>query len=276
MTLNNLGCHFKTHENLPTSLFYLEKALKLEKKVKIPDSEMAITLINLTAVLSKLKNHEKAAQYSFEAISLLEKLEEEIPERLSSAYYNYAVELEYSNKLVEAKRFYEKAYELNKNKLGENHESTKNFLNKLIQFNFTHPISLDSTQSRIENPLNTLTVNKSIKKDSLDILLTTYKIMNEIRFKILAINKTFKRSVKVLAFPKNKYPVYRLLIPYENLEKILKLPHSFEGLKGPELSFGMKKISDLLILDKGSLKLGIKPVKTRPFSVDNLFEKQKK
>ena len=268
LTLNNLACYYKSCEKLVTAHTYLQKASRIEKSSKLDPYEIATTLLNLTAVLSKMKNHEKALEHAQEAINLLEKVDEErpIPEALTTAYYNYAVELEFIGKILESKVYYERAYELSEQKLGENNPRTQNFLNKLIEFNFTHShiqdssISLSSMANKSVSQ-NTTQINT---KDPLNLLFTNYKYFGSLRFKVFFINKPSKAFIKILAFPQNKYPVYRLIVKYEEISKLNSEAKGINEMSNEEVQACMEKLLALLKIEKGSL--GFTEPKQRPSS----------
>ena len=271
LTLNNLGCYFKSSENYEKALGYLNKAISIEKKSGVEDYEIATTLVNVSAVLSKLGNHEKALEYSLESVFILEKLNsiKETPEALSTAYFNYAVELEYLDNVQEAKINYEKAYGISKEKFGENHNSTKNFFDTLVQFNIAHAetLGLDNFHKG-KHKKNALSANlKQNQHEPLDIIYQTYIVSSNIRFKIIIINKSNKNCIKILAFPENKYPVYRLLLRHEKVMEILKSPkRKFTSLEKDELKQKMTTLSENILIENGTLKVIQSPIKNRPFS----------
>ena len=292
LTLNNLGCYFQSLGKFTTSLDYIEKATKIEKKGNVEEYEIATTLLNLSAVLSNLGNHTDALQRSFEAVTILEKLDEEkeIPEALSAAYYNYAVELEYLERYHESKINYERAYELSKKKLGESHMSTVTFLDKLVQFNFTHALELDVRPSSKTTAGKSVSVspivierkgkekekemeNEKEESQGLDVMHQQYKTFGTIRFKIIVINKHDKESLKILAFPENKYPVYRLVVKYDKVLEVLDLPGGgdFKEVVGEEFGRNMKRLIDVLAIEKGALKMNNNSLRSRPFSAGNNF-----
>ena len=271
LTLNNLACYFKSCDKLATALSYLQKAAKLEKKCKVDDYEVSTTLLNLTAVLSKMRNHEKAVDYALEAVRLLETVDElkPVPEALTTAYFNYAVELEFLERTKEAKIFYEKAWEVSQEKLGEKHSRTQNFLDKLAEFNFSHPSlqttgtvpkstasfasttnkSPDSTQSNAMSPLN--------------LLLTVYKYFGNIKFKVFVINKPGKLALKILAFPKAKYPVYRMMVKYNDIPiSCIENKQDVREMENDELVNCAQKLIEKTVIERGALKIceGNRPV----------------
>lgn len=269
LTLNNLGCYFKVSEKFNTSLDYLQKAVKIEKKGNVDEYEIATTLLNLTAVLSKTGNHASALQESFKAVMILERVDEEkeIPEVLSSAYFNYAVELEFLNRKHESKANYEKAYEISMKKLGENHPFTANFLEKLVQFNFSNADLSSIVPSETTTGKSPSSVLNLREKAKIDVIFQDYKVFSGIRFKIIIIDKHKKRLLKVLAFPQNKYPVYRILLDYDKVLEALDYPFgkSFQSIVDEELVKCMKKLTKLLVIEKGAMVLASSHCK-RPFS----------
>ena len=273
LTLNNLGCYFKKCEKYVKALEYLENAMAIDKKGGADYYETAVTLINISAVLSKLENHEKALEHSTEAIIILERLntEKEIPETLSTAYLNHAIEFEYLNNHKEAKINYENAYRISKVKLGENHSLTKNCLDKLVQFNFTHAAALEANYINI-TPTTVTNVSSSnlqkIQPEPLDIIYQTYLIFSDIRFKIIIINKPQKDCIKVLAFPENRYPVYRLLLEYDKVMEILKysVNQKFNNIERDEIKRKMFIFSQYILIEKGELKINLDPIRNRPYS----------
>ncbi|KAL4158670.1 hypothetical protein PRNP1_004446 [Phytophthora ramorum] len=115
ITLNNLACHAK-HSGKPiAAVKFLERALKLQIKSQatIPASEIALTRLNLCAVLSQLDRHAAAAAHAKAAVTQLsalgdsENLSIDIAQLLLVATYNLAVELEHLCDLDAAWRQYE-------------------------------------------------------------------------------------------------------------------------------------------------------------------------
>lgn len=121
ITLNNLACHAK-HTGKPiAAVSFLERALKLQLKSQvtesghgtIPMSEIALTRLNLCAVLSQLHRHAAAAAHAKAAVAQLstagdaENLSAEVAQLLLVAHYNLAVELEHLSDHDAAWRQYE-------------------------------------------------------------------------------------------------------------------------------------------------------------------------
>ncbi|OMJ70011.1 hypothetical protein SteCoe_32120 [Stentor coeruleus] len=281
LTLNNLACYFKGCDKLLAALEYLEKAVKIEEKGSAEDYEIATTLLNLTVIKSKLGNHEEAFNKSLEAVRILEKADEEkeMPEALATSYYNHAVELEYLQRINEAKLFYEKAYNLSKRKFGESNESTQNFLEKLVQFNFTHA-SCDLSITSLPSTLNKS--QKSSKKSvteekKLDILYQGYKSFSGIRFKFFFLDKPSKSAIKILAFPENKYPVYRMMLEYNRIYLICKNKDykEFKTLDKNQTTNCMLELLNYLFIEKGSLIIVSDESRARPTSASYQTEVNK-
>ncbi|KAG6950076.1 hypothetical protein JG688_00014340 [Phytophthora aleatoria] len=106
ITLNNLACHAK-HTGKPlAAVSFLERSLTLQLKLQgtelsIPASEVALTRLNLCAVLSQLHRHAAAAAHAKAAVAHLStagnahNLSVEVAQLLLVAHYNFAVELEH-------------------------------------------------------------------------------------------------------------------------------------------------------------------------------------
>ncbi|KAK1930317.1 hypothetical protein P3T76_014277 [Phytophthora citrophthora] len=117
ITLNNLSCHAK-HTGKPlVAVNFLERALKLQLKTQTSDSsssstEIALTRLNLCAVLSQLQRHIAAAAHAKAAVAYFTSLQTdplngEIAQLMLVARYNLAVELEHLNDQDAAWRQYE-------------------------------------------------------------------------------------------------------------------------------------------------------------------------
>jgi tetratricopeptide (TPR) repeat protein len=104
IALNNLACHAK-HTGKPlAAVGFLERALKLQLATDVgptPASEIALTRLNLCAVLSQLHRHTAAVVHAKAAVTQLsaagdgDALSVEIAQLLLVAHYNLAVELEH-------------------------------------------------------------------------------------------------------------------------------------------------------------------------------------
>jgi len=109
ITFNNYACYYRKVGKARISMNYLNRALALE-------SGNPNTHLNLCAVLSQIKKHEKAAEHAMMAVILLQEMfilskddTEETASLLSIAYHNLAVEFEYLKRTEESLSFYKKA-----------------------------------------------------------------------------------------------------------------------------------------------------------------------
>eukprot|EP00753_Platysulcus_tardus_P015025 PLAT4722.1.p1 GENE.PLAT4722.1~~PLAT4722.1.p1 ORF type:complete len:470 (-),score=239.64 PLAT4722.1:126-1472(-) len=71
VTLNNLGCYYKSQGKFHAALNALERALKIEQKTEACDNP-AGTHINICVILSQLGRHRLAAQHARAALKLME------------------------------------------------------------------------------------------------------------------------------------------------------------------------------------------------------------
>lgn len=138
LTYNNFGCYFQSKGKSLAALEYLQKTLEVEQAAGASDTSIATTLLNLTAVLSKLGRHEDALEFAQNAMNLLGRLGSQINSSdiklnslVSTAYYNYAIELESLGRPQEAKRYYDRAYTNALNSLGVAHSKTRKYKEKL-------------------------------------------------------------------------------------------------------------------------------------------------
>jgi tetratricopeptide (TPR) repeat protein len=153
LTFNNFGCYFQERGKYLAALEYLQKTLEVEQsedsdqldirqtaykagshKLKQTKS-IAITMLNLAAVLSKLKRHPDALEFAREAVGRLEHVKGadsdlELNSVLSTGYYNYAIELECLGRQHEANCFYDQAYRVALSRLGVAPLQTRKFKEK--------------------------------------------------------------------------------------------------------------------------------------------------
>ncbi|KAG1686010.1 hypothetical protein DVH05_007311 [Phytophthora capsici] len=115
ITLNNLSCHAKYTGRPLVAVNFLERALKLQLKNESSSSttEIALTRLNLCAVLSQLQRHMAAAAHAKAAVACFasiqtDNLTGEVAQLLLVARYNFAVELEHLNDQEAAWRQYER------------------------------------------------------------------------------------------------------------------------------------------------------------------------
>jgi tetratricopeptide (TPR) repeat protein len=107
--LNNLGCYYKKVGKPRLALMYLEKARDIESKDPSAKT-IAKTHLNYCAILSELGKHSEALVHVMKAVVMLQdeflrlrlarkSYNEEKIEVLAVAYQNYAVELEFLQKV---------------------------------------------------------------------------------------------------------------------------------------------------------------------------------
>lgn len=136
ITLNNFGCFYKKKGQPNVALFYLQKALNIEKTTSKDAINIAGTHLNICAILSLLNRHDAALQHAQQALEGLQaqveieagsEAEEYAAEEphggenlrltLIIAYHNTAAELEHLNNVEEAVEMYEKAEEIARREL---------------------------------------------------------------------------------------------------------------------------------------------------------------
>ncbi|CAG9310442.1 unnamed protein product [Blepharisma stoltei] len=139
-TLNNLACYYRQSGKLRIAQNYLQKALGIPKN-------LAVTHLNMCAVLSQMLKHEEALSHAMEAVIILQdeligalqapskNFEEQAP-MLSIAYHNMGVELEFLKRTQEAITIYKKAEKFAKDNLSDDHPlaiNARKELNAAIQ-----------------------------------------------------------------------------------------------------------------------------------------------
>ncbi|CAG9325072.1 unnamed protein product [Blepharisma stoltei] len=127
-TWNNLGCFFKRSGELNKALLYLKNALELENDYPTDSINIAGTHLNICAIYSQLGEHNKALEFSIEALDILNSCHdknENLLETLMIAYHNVGTEYEYLNQKKNALNIYRKGYGLSLKYLGEDHDLTE-------------------------------------------------------------------------------------------------------------------------------------------------------
>ena len=106
VTLNNLGCFYKTTGRPHLALQYCYSALEIEREME-DGLSMSSTHLNLCSILSAMKKHSEAYEHAEDALRLVEESEATAggPAGISLravAYHNMAVQLEAMNMLAKA------------------------------------------------------------------------------------------------------------------------------------------------------------------------------
>eukprot|EP00639_Heterosigma_akashiwo_P017147 CAMPEP_0206394176 /NCGR_PEP_ID=MMETSP0294-20121207/21203_1 /ASSEMBLY_ACC=CAM_ASM_000327 /TAXON_ID=39354 /ORGANISM="Heterosigma akashiwo, Strain CCMP2393" /LENGTH=311 /DNA_ID=CAMNT_0053848005 /DNA_START=159 /DNA_END=1091 /DNA_ORIENTATION=+ len=139
VTYNNLACYYRRQGKLHSALQYLQKALKIESKMKDVENP-ADTHLNTCAVLSQLGRHTSALEHAQSSMILLQ---EELfqgdgdprPDRvavLGIAYHNIGVEQEFLKKYEQSIASYRKGVEVAERFLGPRHAITVTLRNSLV------------------------------------------------------------------------------------------------------------------------------------------------
>ena len=148
LTFNNLGCYYKKVGKPKVAYRYMLNALEIEEQCDLPESHLASTKLNICAILSSLSKHTEAIEYAnsacadlIEALKLirikclpdekmnratehfsvnLQKLANTdvnnrplLHKTLSVAYYNLAVEFEYTQSFEKDRALMRRFYRLN-------------------------------------------------------------------------------------------------------------------------------------------------------------------
>lgn len=155
VTYNNLACFYRRKGKLHAALTYLQKALKVEQRLKVVENR-ADTHLNLCAVLSQLGRHAGALEHAQAALILLQ--EELFPgplhagggdaagdakgERapasvdriavLAIAYHNIGVEQEFLKRFEMALESYRKGVDISEGHLGGTHGITVTLRNSYL------------------------------------------------------------------------------------------------------------------------------------------------
>ncbi|KAJ8599302.1 hypothetical protein CTAYLR_008836 [Chrysophaeum taylorii] len=133
VTFNNLACYYRRQGKLHAALQYLQKALKIEGRMKEVENP-ADTYLNACAVLSQLGRHQSALEHAQQALILLQEeligQDEGTPPKadriavLAIAYHNVGVEQEFLKKHQQSLHSYRKGVEVATRYLGESHAIT--------------------------------------------------------------------------------------------------------------------------------------------------------
>jgi tetratricopeptide (TPR) repeat protein len=144
VTFNNMACLSRQQGRLHASLAYLQKALKIESRLRVVNNP-ADTHLNLCAVLSQLSRHEEALSHAQAALALLQ---EELfggphgaagaaqkPDRiavLAITYHNLGVECEFLKQHSGCLAAYTKGVEIASVYLGPQHGITATLKNSQL------------------------------------------------------------------------------------------------------------------------------------------------
>lgn len=132
VTCNNLGCYYKKIGKDHGALNYLRRALKLEVDLAADKATLAGTHMNLCAVLSNIKKHDKALQHALCALDLMTQRvsgsEDVVAEDdyavLALAYYNVAMERNWLHQPEEAALAFQSGFHVASKMLGHSHPLT--------------------------------------------------------------------------------------------------------------------------------------------------------
>ena len=69
LTMNNLGCYYKKIMKPNVALRFMNQALEKETESRQPKSHIASTKLNICAIYSTLKKHDKAVEIALSAIN---------------------------------------------------------------------------------------------------------------------------------------------------------------------------------------------------------------
>ena len=126
LTYNNFSCYFKRKNRLPEALRCLSYALTLETTNAETPTAIAATHLNISAVYSEMKGHEKALEHAEFALDLLGRYAGNGSEgaNLVIACYNVAAEMEHLGRRRESLEMYSKGVETAYKHLGADHPLT--------------------------------------------------------------------------------------------------------------------------------------------------------
>ena len=144
VTYNNMACFSRQQGRLHASLHYLQKALKIEGRLRNVDNP-ADTHLNLCAVLSQLNRHDEALTHAQAALSLLQEelfggaggagVAGQKPDRiavLAISYHNLGVEHEFLKQFTASLQAYTKGVEIASVYLGAGHGITATLRNSQL------------------------------------------------------------------------------------------------------------------------------------------------
>mmetsp|Transcript_34777 Transcript_34777/g.61208 ORF Transcript_34777/g.61208 Transcript_34777/m.61208 type:complete len:352 (+) Transcript_34777:810-1865(+) len=223
LTFNNLGCYFQGKGKHLAALEYLHKTLEVEQTAGVSNASIATTMLNLSAVLSKLSRHSDALEFALNAVSRLEQVHEQSFESdlkmsalLSSAYYNYAVELDYLGRSSEASAYYEQAYRNSLSSLGVAHAQTRKFKEKADTAR-TKLSTRGAKQASRGVPPELITSTSTNESKPLVVIGQFYMVLAGERCKVIVLDKL--PHVKLIAFNERRDILYKLQLPSADLSQ---------------------------------------------------------
>lgn len=128
ITFNNLACIYKRKGNFNLALKYLDSALENEENSTKNELNLAGIHLNISAILSALKDHEKALKHAILAKNLLQKKPVKTQEAWVSlilCYHSIGLELEKLSQPQKASKVYLKAWGSAQEHLGSFHSITE-------------------------------------------------------------------------------------------------------------------------------------------------------
>lgn len=217
MTYNNLGCYYNAVNQVPRALSFFEKSSKLGNLKGSDAKSTAYAHLNIAAILSKQKSHEKALRHALKSIHYLKcNVESNIPNTITliTAYQLVAAEYIHLDQKSDAKLCYETALELSYKTLGKNHNKSQEisqFYAENFKTNFNQPKNKNSsvivkrnlTPSHVSNRIlknKVVTYMSSVRSRSLFIKPGPVpKKNNSITYKIKNIDLGYIRTLENFA-----------------------------------------------------------------------------
>lgn len=125
---NNIGCLYKKTGNFEKSLEFLFKAVNLEQYAPEDVLNIANIHLNICAILSQRKEHERALRHALKSVYTLRnnfEADNELIPLLVVGYENLGIEYEYLKLAPDAEDCYRKGHLLALEMLGKHHSLTK-------------------------------------------------------------------------------------------------------------------------------------------------------
>ncbi|CAI2379634.1 unnamed protein product [Moneuplotes crassus] len=204
VTYNNIGCYYQKKEDYHTSLKYLQKALKFNKKIPNDEISQSSTHLNICACFSCEERHEEAYKHAKYALKLLPIAHKKMKQKLINegevlskkvkvdyeakrknlimtlviAYHNAGVESEYLKKYDESEHHFLNGSEVGLKYFGKMDEMTRLLQRSLAQIKRVKAAqSVKKWKTRKKSPTDMLSMtsdqsrekrlhNHSVLKDS--------------------------------------------------------------------------------------------------------------